>query len=152
MLAEQRKKHLSNITRSIHESKAEKCINRLERLDRDRKRLPVSPRKQPRREAAAEFDYCHSDSEDLDSDVSTSSVGLEQLVSDTPYGFLVTDTENISGIDKEDYSAKAKRKRKRITKPRSQPRPVLDRCKSVDCHAQKCVIQAGHHSVPRKLF
>ena len=89
--------------------------------------MPVIPRKQPRREAAAEFDYCHSDSEDLDSDVSTSSVGLEQLVSDTPYGFLVTDTENISGIDKEEFRAKTKRKRKHIKKPRSQPPPVLEK-------------------------
>ena len=104
--------------------------------------MPVSPRKQPRREVTAEFDYCHPDSKDLDSDVITDSCGYEQVVSGT-YGFMVTDTENISGIDKEEFRAKTKKRRKHIKKPRSQPPPVLDRCKSVDRHSQKCVIQAG---------
>ena len=71
-------------------------------------------------------------------------------MSGTPYGFLVTDTENISGIDKEEFRAKTKRKRKHITKPRSQPLPVLDSYKSIDRHSQKCVIQAGPGRVERE--
>ena len=103
---------------------AEKCKTNKEKLDRDRERLAVSPRQQPRREAAADLDYCHSDSEDLDSDVSTDSYGYEQVMSGN-YGFLVTDTENISGIDHEEFRAKTKKKRQ--LNPRGQPPPVLER-------------------------
>ena len=115
MLAEQRKKRLSNITRSIHEFRDEKYNNRLEKLDRGRKRLPVSPRKQPHREAAAELDYCHSDSEDMDSDVSTDSLGYEEVIG--KYGVQVTDTEINeinSGVDREEFRDKTKKKRKFI--------------------------------------
>ena len=112
-------KHLSKLTSSLNESKAEKCQNRLEKLVRDRERLPVSPREQPRRQAAAEVEYYHPDSEDLDSsDDSSSSVELEELL-DTPYGVLVTDTENISGVDKKEFRAETKKKRKHITNPRT---------------------------------
>ena len=143
MLAEQRNKRLSKLTRSFHESKAEKYKKRLEKLDRDRERLPVTPREQPHRKAAAEVDYYHPDSEDLDSsDDSSSSIDLDELLH-TPYGVIVTDTENISGVDKDEYREKTKKKRKHITKPRGQPLPVLDRCKSVDRFAQEVVIAAG---------
>ena len=63
------------MARDIIESKAEKTRNVKEKLDRDWERIAVTPRKQPPREAAAaELEYiemCHSDSEDMDSDVST---------------------------------------------------------------------------------
>ena len=146
MLEEQRKEHLNNnMARCILESKAEESISIKEKLDRDRERAAVSPRKQPPREAAAaELDYCHSDSEDMDSDVSTDSLGYEEVIG--KYGVQVTDTEINeinSGVDREEFREKTKKKRKFIRKPRSQAPPVLERFKSTDRHSQECVIQAG---------
>ena len=60
-LAEQRENRISNMARSILDSKAEICKSNREKLDRDRERLAVRPRQQPRREAAAYLDYCHAD-------------------------------------------------------------------------------------------
>ena len=112
--------------------------------------MPVSRCEQPRRQAAAEVEYYHPDSEDLDnSNDSSSSIDLDELLH-TPYGVIVTDNENISGVDKDEYREKTKKKRKHITKPRDKPLPVLDRGHSVDRNAQECVIEAGPGRVERE--
>ena len=96
----------------------------MEKLVRERGRLTVTPCEQPQRRDAAEVDYYQSDPEDLDSsDDSASSVGLEELIDpNIPYGVLVTDTEqHFSGVDRDEYRDKTRKKRKHITQPRSQP-------------------------------
>ena len=80
MLENQRKGLSNNMARGILESKAEKTKSIKEKLDRDRERVAVTPCKQPPREAAAVADYedyCNTDSEDCNSDISTDSLGFE---------------------------------------------------------------------------
>ena len=51
--------------------------------------MRVKPRKQPPRDVAADIVYaCNTDSDDLDSDVSTDSCGYSEVVKDQTYGFL----------------------------------------------------------------
>ena len=93
MLETQRKGVSNSMARGICESKAQKIKIIKEKLSKDRERVVVTPRKQPPREAAAaELDYCHPDSEDMDSDVSTDSFGYEEVMGN--YGDGVTDTED----------------------------------------------------------
>ena len=100
------------MARVILESKAEKTKSIKEKLDRDRERVAVTPCKQPSREAAAaELDYCHSDSEGMHSDVSTDSFGYEEVMG--KYGVQVTDTEFHeinSEVDRDEFRDKTERK------------------------------------------
>ena len=126
---------------------------KLEKIKLKRKirqeRVAVSLRKQPPREAAAaaELEYIemvHSESENLDSDLSSDSCGLEDAWGKC--GAYCTDTEFHeinSGVDRDEFREKTKKKRNCIRNPRSTAPPVLERFNSTDCHSQECVIKGG---------
>ena len=106
MLENQQKGPANNMSRGILESKAEKTKSIKEKLDRDRERVAVTPRKQPPKEAAAaaEYDYCNTDSEDCDSDISSDSLRYEEVMG--KHGDGVTDTEFYefnSGVDRAEF-------------------------------------------------
>ena len=151
MLEKQREKRPNKMARDIIEYKAEKAKNIKEKLHRDRDRISVNPRKQPPREAAAaaaaaaELQYIemvHSDSEDLDSDISTDSYGLDDVYGQV--GAYCTDTEFHelnSGVEREEFMEKTKKKQKFMRKPRDNALPVLQRFHSTDRHSQECIIE-----------
>ena len=98
------------------EYKAEKAKSVQDKLTKDRERISVKPRKQPPREAVIaaaaaaaaeeeerELDIVHSDSEDIDSDISndfTDSYELSDVFNSN--GSFCTDSEyqEINGIDR----------------------------------------------------
>ena len=112
-IAEQRKERYS-MQQNLRDSKAERERDRREKIARDRILMPVKPRKQPPRDVAADIVYaCNTDSEDLDSDVSTDSCGYSEVVKDQTYVFFLhKDSEIISWLHVEEFRDKAKKRRK----------------------------------------
>ena len=143
--------------------KAEKAKIAQDKLTKVKERISVKPRKQPPREAVAaaaaaaaaaataaaeeeerELDIVHSDSEDIDSDISndsTDSYGLDEVYKSI--GSFCTDSEyqELSGVDREEFNERHKKKRKFLRKPRENPLPLLQRLHSTDRYSQECIIK-----------
>ena len=77
-------------------------------------------------EEEEELEMVHSDSEDIDSDISTDSYGFSDVF--RSIGAYCTDSEFQelnSGVDREEFNEKTKKKRKYLKKPRKKALPVL---------------------------
>ena len=84
----------------------------------------------------------HSDSEDIESDISDDS-SASYCLSDVfrSMGDHCTDSEfQESEVDREEFNEKHKKKRKFLRKPRENPLPLLQRLRSTDRYSQECII------------
>ena len=95
-------------------------------------------------EEERKLDIVHSDSEDIDSDISndsTDSYGLSDVFKSI--GSFCTDSEyqELSGVDREAFNERHKKKRKFLRKPRENPLPLLQRLHSTDRYSQECIIE-----------
>ena len=103
-------RHLSSLTCSINDAKAEKQQKRMEKLVRERKIMPLSPRERPRRKTVVDIDYYIPDSENaLSSSDDDSSMDLNRILG-THGGVLLSQTLNfLVGLKKMSTGRKQKR-------------------------------------------